>query len=191
MGPCLNTTPGEKSLFVRVHHPYSTTGGGFYLPWFGMGNWYWNWTTCPKCMAVVRTESNYCGYCGDRLPQVAQPESTICGVCGSKIPTSANFCPQCGEGTRDPKRLKTRMRFSWLKDVERRYSSDNTLFRAGGLPDAEDDKEEPVFDKARKKAKDTNEPVMVNVILREKRGEIGSLPWALIEPDGTIEYVYP
>jgi hypothetical protein len=142
-------------------------------------------------MALVRTESNYCGYCGNGLPQVAQPELIVCGVCGSKIPTSAKFCPQWGEGTRDPKRLKTRMRFSWLKDVEKRYASDHTLFRAGGLPDAEDDIEEPVFDKAKKKAKDTNEPVMVNVILREKRGEIGSLPWALVEPDGTIEYVYP
>jgi Double zinc ribbon len=141
-------------------------------------------------MALVRTSSNYCGYCGNRLPQVAQLELTVCGVCGNKIPTSANFCPQCGEDTRDPKRLKMRMRFSWLKDVEKRYASDQTLFRAGGLPGAEDDKEGPVFDKA-KKAKDTDEPVMVNVILRERRGEIGSIPWALIEPDGAIEYVYP
>ena len=83
------------------------------------------------------------------------------------------------------------MRFSWLKDVEKRFASDHTRFRAGGLPDVEDDREEPVFDKAKKRAKDTNEPVMVHVILREKRGEIGSLPWALVEPDGTIEYAYP
>lgn len=75
--------------------------------------------------------------------------------------------------------------------MEKRHASDYTRFRAGGLADSEGDKEEPVFDKAKKMAKDTNEPVMVHVILREKRGEIGSLPWALIEADGTIEYAYP
>jgi zinc-ribbon domain len=112
-------------------------------------------------------------------------------MCGSKIPTSANFCPQCGEDTRDSTKLKTRMRFSWLKDMERRYASDYTRFLASGLPDSEGDKEEPVFDKARKMAKETNEPVMVHVVLREKRGEIGSLPWAVVEPDGRIEYAYP
>jgi hypothetical protein len=142
-------------------------------------------------MALVRTSSNYCGYCGNRMPQPARPELKICAACESKMPTSANFCPQCGEESRDLKRLKMWMRFSWLKDVEKRYASDRVLFRAGELPAAEGDKEETIFDEARKKAKDTKGPVMVNVVLLEKRGEIGSLPWAVIEPDGTVEYVYP
>ena len=84
-----------------------------------------------------------------------------------------------------------RMRFSWLKGMEKRYASDSTRFRAGGLADSEGDKEEPVFDTAKRMAKDTNQPVMVHVVLREERGEIGSLPWALVGPDGTIEYSYP
>lgn len=83
------------------------------------------------------------------------------------------------------------MRFFWLDAMSRRYGSDRTLFRAGALPNAEDDKEAPVLDKAKKKAKDTDEPVTVNVVLLEKRGEIDSFPWALVEPNGTIEYVYP
>jgi hypothetical protein len=82
------------------------------------------------------------------------------------------------------------MRFSWLKDMEKRYASDYTRFRATGLAGAEDEKEEPVLEKARKKARGTNEPVTVHVILIEKRGEIDSFPWAKIRPDGTIEYVY-
>jgi hypothetical protein len=110
-------------------------------------------------------------------------------MCGSRIPTSAKFCPDCGEAIGNTK-LKIRMRFSWLKDMEKRYASDYTRFRAAGLADAEDEKEKPVFDKAKKKAKDTNEPVMIHVILHEKRGEIDSFPWALIRPDGTTEYVY-
>ena len=142
-------------------------------------------------MAMVRTSSNYCNYCGNRMPEVQKIEPKTCGACGSKMAASANFCPYCGEDTRDQNKLKIRMRFSWLKDAEERYASESTRFRAVGLTNAEDDREGPVFDKARKKAKDTNEPVMVEVVLLEKRGEIDSFPWALVEPDGTIRYVYP
>lgn len=108
-----------------------------------------------------------------------------------KHTASANFCQYCGEDTRDLKKLKARMRFSWLNGTERRYGSDHTRFRVSGIPSAEDDNEGPMFDKARKKAKDTNEAVTVNVVLLEKRGEIDSFPWALVRPNGTIEYVYP
>ena len=83
-----------------------------------------------------------------------------------------------------------RMRFSWLKDIEKKYASDHTRFRLAGLAEAEDEREEQVFDKAKKKAKDTNESVTVQVVLLENRGEIDSFPWALIGPDGTVEYVY-
>jgi len=82
------------------------------------------------------------------------------------------------------------MRFSWLKDIEKEYASDHTRFRIGGLAGAEDEQEEQVFDKAKKKATDSNEPVKIDVVLLEKRGEIDSFPWALIRPDGTVEYVY-
>ena len=159
--------------------------GGFW-PWFGWGNWYWNWTTCPSCMAVVVRSSNYCGYCGNRLPPMAKADLETCAACGSRIPTS-KFCPHCGAAN---SKLKVRMRFSWLKDVEKRYSSENTRFRVAGTTEAEDEREEQVFDRARKKAKDSNEPVAVNVVLLERRGEIDSFPWALVRPDGTVEYVY-
>ena len=137
-------------------------------------------------MAMIQSSSNYCRFCGSRL-QVTKTESKICAVCGGRIPASAKFCPECGEDVEDTKNSKMRMRFSWLKDMEKRYASDYTRFRAG---DVEDEKEEPVFFKAKKKAKDTNEPVMVYVVFLEKRGEIDSVPWASIRTDGTIEYVY-
>lgn len=146
--------------------------------------------TCPKCMAMVPRSSNYCGYCGNRL-QAVRAELKTCARCGSRMPASAKFCPDCGEGVGDPKGFKKRMRFSWLKEMEKRYSSDYTHFHAAGLADAEDESEEPVFEKAKKKAKNTNEPVMIYVSLHERRGEIDSFPWALIRPDGSMEYVYP
>lgn len=142
-------------------------------------------------MALVLRSSNYCGYCGNKLPQVAKTELRGCAVCGSKIPASVKFCPHCGEATRNPERSEMRMRFSWLKDMEKTYASDYSRFRAAGLPGAEDEKEQPVFEKAKKRAKDANEPVMIHVVLFEKRGEIDSFPWALIRPDSTIEYVCP
>ncbi len=141
-------------------------------------------------MAMVRTSSNYCSFCGNRMPQIAKVDLKTCGACGAGIQSSANFCQQCGEDTRDLKKVKARMRFLWLNDLERRYASDRTSFRADGL-NAEDDKEEPVLDKAKKKAREANSPVGVNVVLSEKRGQIDSFPWALVEPDGTVEYVYP
>jgi ribosomal protein L40E len=140
-------------------------------------------------MAVIPSSSNYCGYCGNRL-QATKTETMICDRCGVRIPASAKFCPNCGEDLKNTKESKIRMRFAWLKDAERRYASDYTRFRAVGMPNAEDENEGPVFDKAKKKAKDTNEPVMVCVILFEKRGEIDSFPWASIKPDGTIDYIY-
>jgi ribosomal protein L40E len=139
-------------------------------------------------MAIVGSSSNYCSYCGNRL-QGVKTELKICTKCGDRIPTFAKFCPDCGEDVRNPE-LKMRFRFTWLKDMEKRYASDYTRFRAAGVANAEDEKEEPVFDKAKKKAKDTNEPVTIYVSLLEKRGEIDSFPWALIRPDGTIEYIY-
>lgn len=189
-GPGHGHHGGAQLLYVPIYYPYYGWGG-FYSGWFGWGNWVWNWTTCPKCMAMVRTSSNYCNYCGNLMPQVAKLELKSCGTCGEKIQTSANFCQYCGADTRDLKKLKARMRFSWLNDMEQRYASDHTRFRVGGLSNAEDDSEGPVFDKAKKKAKDANEAVMVSVVLLEKRGEIDSFPWALVEPNGTIEFVYP
>lgn len=180
---------GGQWLSAPVYYPYF--GWGFlFSPWLSWANWAWNWTTCPKCVAMVRTSSNYCNYCGNPMPRPAKVELKNCGACGSAISDSANFCQHCGEDTRDLKKLKMRMRFLWLDNIERRYASDRARFRASGL-NAEDDKEEPALDKARRKAKDTNEPVAVDVVLLEKRGEIGSFPWAVVGPSGTVEYVYP
>ena len=124
------------------------------------------------------------------MAQVAKSELETCATCGNRIPASAKFCPNCGEGMANSKNLKMRMRFSWLKDIEKKYASDHTRFRVSGLAEAEGEKEEQVLDKAKKKARDTNEPVAIHVVLLEKRGEIDSFPWASIKPDGTIEYVY-
>ncbi len=124
---------GGQPLFVPIYHPYYWWGG-FYSSWFGWGDWGWNWTTCRNCMAMVRPSSNYCGYCGSRMPQVARIELKTCGACGNKIQVSANFCHYCGEDTRDLKKLKMRMRFIWLNDMEKRYASDRTRFRARWTP---------------------------------------------------------
>jgi len=88
------------------------------------------------------------------------------------------------------KRMKEKewLRIAWLKDKEKKYASDYTKFRVPEL--IEDEKEEPVLDEAKKKAKDTSEPVTVYVDFLERRAKIGSLPWALIKPDGTVEYIY-
>jgi hypothetical protein len=74
------------------------------------------------------------------------------------------------------------------EEYGKRYASDYTKFRVPEL--IENEKEKPVFDEAKKKAKDTNEPVTIYVDLLERRGKIGSFPWALIKPDGTVEYIY-
>ena len=140
-------------------------------------------------MAIIPSSSNFCGYCGNKL-QTAKIGRMTCASCGSNMPASAKFCPNCGEDVRNIKESKMLRRFAWLKEMERRYGSDYTLFRAVGIANAEDGKEEPVFEKAKKKAKDTNDPVTICVILLEKRGEIGSFPWASIKPDGAIEYIY-
>ena len=140
-------------------------------------------------MAMVPISSNYCGYCGNRL-QAIKSGTRACAKCGNRIPDMAKYCPYCGEAIADQKEEKRRMRFSWLKAVERKYSSDHTCFRTVGAPEAEDEKEAPVFDKAGKRAKDANKPIMIHVILFENRGEIDSFPWALIKPDGTVEYIY-
>jgi len=178
----------RRILFVPSYSPFAWSG--FYSPWFGWGSWYWNWTTCPSCMAIVARSSNYCGYCGNRMPQITRTEFEPCAACGSKISASAKFCPNCGEGNTNSRKLKTRMRFSWLKDIEKKYASDHTRFRVTGPVEAEDEKEEQALDKARKEAKDSNKSVTIHVVLLEKRGEIDSFPWASVRPDGTVEYVY-
>jgi hypothetical protein len=79
-------------------------------------------------------------------------------------------------------------RFAWLKGVERKYASDYTKFyMSEGI---ESDREDPVLNEAKKKAEETNQPVKISVDLWTKRGKIGSFPWSLVKPDGTIEYNY-
>lgn len=125
------------------------------------------------------------------MPQVAKIEAQVCDRCGSRVSASAKFCQNCGEDMRDPKSLKTRTRFLWLGNMEKRYASDRTLFRISGTSNAEDENEGPMLDKAKKRAKEANQPVTVNVVLIEKRGEIDSFPWAVVGPSGTVEYVFP
>ena len=79
-------------------------------------------------------------------------------------------------------------RFAWLIEVERKYASDYTKFI---VPEViESDREEPVLNEAKKQAEETNQPVTIFVGLWAKRGKIGSFPWSLVKPDGTIEYNY-
>jgi hypothetical protein len=79
-------------------------------------------------------------------------------------------------------------RFAWLKDVERKTASESTTFY---VPEGvESDREDPVLNDARKQAEETNQPVQIFVALRTTRGKIGSFPWSLVKPDGTIEYNY-
>jgi hypothetical protein len=80
-------------------------------------------------------------------------------------------------------------RFAWLQAQERRYAADTTCFQ---IPDLIDHPEEsPVLEKARQVAHTTQTPVDILVELREQRGHIATLPWARIDPDGTITYTYP
>lgn len=79
-------------------------------------------------------------------------------------------------------------RFKWLKDVERKYASDYTKFY---VPEGiESDREDPVLHDAKKQAEETNQPVNIFVELWTTRGKIGSFPWSVVNPDGTIEYIY-
>jgi len=79
-------------------------------------------------------------------------------------------------------------RFAWLKDVERKYAAEYTKFSVPGV--IESDREDTVLNEATKKAEETNQPVTIFVELWTKRGKIGSFPWLLVKPDGTIEYEY-
>jgi len=79
-------------------------------------------------------------------------------------------------------------RFAWLKDIELKTASESTTFYVS--EGVESDREDPVLNDARKQAEETNQPVQIFVALRTTRGKIGSFPWSLVKPDGTIEYNY-
>ena len=97
--------------------------------------------------------------------------------------------PELSEKEREKMVEQRRLyRFSWLKDVEGKYASDYTKFY---VPEGiESDSEVPVLNEAKKKAEETSQPVQIFVGLWTKRGKIGSFPWSLVEPEGTIEYNY-
>jgi hypothetical protein len=94
------------------------------------------------------------------------------------------------ELSRKEKERKMLQRFAWLKAMERKCASDYVKFCIEG-GNLEADTEDVVVSKAKTTAKDKNVPVTISIQLYEKRGKIGSLKWAKVNPDGTIEYIYP
>jgi len=97
--------------------------------------------------------------------------------------------PKLSEEQRETMAKELRLyRFAWLKDVERKTASESTKFY---VPEGvESDREDPVLNEAKRQAEETNQPVQVFVELWTTRGKIGSFPWSLVKPDGTIEYNY-
>jgi len=82
----------------------------------------------------------------------------------------------------------TFLRFRFLKEVEKKLSSDYTRFRVPELIEHENEGE--VLTEAKKRAKNINESIKVFVDLWEKRGKIVTLEWATVKPDSTVEYIY-
>lgn len=48
-----------------------------------------------------------------------------------------------------------------------------------------------IMSKARELAKSKDEDVIVYVTFYERRGKIGTLEWAKVKPDGTVNYITP
>lgn len=84
-------------------------------------------------------------------------------------------------------------RFAWLKAMERKCGADYIKFC---IPEGSinTNKEEDILSKAEeivKKRTNLNKPVIIFIQFWEKRGKIGSLEWAKLNLDGTVEYIYP
>lgn len=88
------------------------------------------------------------------------------------------------------KQFKEKMfhRFAWLKMKEKECGSDYTRFCISDI--LTDEKEEVVIAEAKKLAENNNKSITIQVEFWEKRGKIDSVPWAIVIPEGLIEYVY-
>ena len=45
---------------------------------------------CPKCGAMLQTETSFCPTCGEFLGV------TKCPTCGERVELGVKFCPHCG-----------------------------------------------------------------------------------------------
>jgi len=139
---------------------------------------------------LVNGDSVFVVILGSAIPFIVEstePQGVvrITGATNLKVLSQPGPSPEEKTKRLEEKRL---VRFAWLKEMEKRCASDYTRFRVPEL--VEDEKEEPVLDEAKKKARDTNGPVKVFVDFWERRGKIGSFDWASVQPDGAVEYVY-
>ncbi|MBX8633779.1 MAG: SPFH domain-containing protein [Candidatus Thermoplasmatota archaeon] len=52
---------------------------------------------CPKCGALITTQTNFCPNCGAPLQQAQPAQQTVkCPRCNADIPSGSKFCPNCG-----------------------------------------------------------------------------------------------
>lgn len=90
---------------------------------------------------------------------------------------------------------RKRFRFRCLKDVEKKYSVDETWFY---IPDPEGREpkhrlmdEREIIKAAKRMARIEDKIVEIFVELLEKRGIIDNFPWAKVDPSGEMRYTYP
>ena len=116
------------------------------------------------------------------------------GIVRVTYDTSFQILSETAKGWKEltPKEKKEKKlhRFRWLKAMEKKCASDYVKFCISEW-NVETDKEEDAFSEARNIVKDKNEPVTIFIQLWERRGKIGSLRWAKVNPDSTVEYIYP
>jgi hypothetical protein len=79
-------------------------------------------------------------------------------------------------------------RFNWLETLEQGLSADSTRFTIPTIIDAE--QETPVIEKAKTMARNSEQPITTYVEFWEKRGKIGTFPWAVVTSTGELTYVY-
>jgi hypothetical protein len=139
---------------------------------------------------MVEGDSIYVVILGSAIPFTVvktEPKGTV--MVGGTTSLQVGGYPELSGERREQMMEQLRWyRFAWLKDVERKYATEYTKFSVSGV--IESDSEDPVLNEATKKAEETNQPVTIFVDLWTKRGKIGSFPWSLVKPDGTIEYAY-
>ena len=139
---------------------------------------------------MVEGDSIFVVILGSAIPfTVVETEPKGIVKLGAKTSLQVEVDPELSAEMKEKMEEQMRLyRFAWLKEVEKKYASDYAKFN---VPEViKRDCEDPVLNEAKKKAEEMNQPVKTFVDLWTKQGKIGSFPWSLVKPDGTIEYIY-
>lgn len=51
--------------------------------------------TCPGCGRMIKGATQFCVYCGSKLPDPGM-EQAVCAGCGAPLKQGASFCTNCG-----------------------------------------------------------------------------------------------